>query len=101
MQCWVLLESRVLILLPFFFPHPLSLQFNAFVIQCSLLLHSGDYNYEIFYLHEPDETDIEFRTVVIAIELISQSGDHILLLCYFFYFFFTNKFVQPGKSRKN
>lgn len=36
--------------------------------------------------HEPDETDNEFRTVVIAIELISQSGDHISHEFLFFYF---------------
>lgn len=46
----------------------------------SAVHHWGDYNYGISQLHEPDETDIEFRTVVIAIELISQSGDHIAAL---------------------
>lgn len=29
--------------------------------------------------YKPDEIDNELRTVVIAIELISQSGDHILI----------------------
>lgn len=33
-------------------------------------------------LHEPDETDKEFRTVVIAIEFISQSGDHIFSILF-------------------
>lgn len=33
-------------------------------------------------MHEPDETDNEFRTDVIAIEFISQSGDHILIYIY-------------------
>lgn len=27
--------------------------------------------------NEPDETDVELRTVVIPIELISDAGDHI------------------------
>lgn len=34
--------------------------------------------YEKFVAHTPDDTDIELRTFVIAIEFISQSGDHIL-----------------------
>lgn len=35
-------------------------------------------------LHKPDEIDIELRTFVIAIEFISQSGDHIVKFCYLF-----------------
>lgn len=30
-----------------------------------------------FVAYKPDEIDIELRTLVIAIEFISQSGDHI------------------------
>lgn len=37
----------------------------------------------LFQSHAPDETDMEFRTVVIAIEFISQSGDHIVLCVYY------------------
>lgn len=29
------------------------------------------------FAYEPDDTDMELRTFVIAIEFISQSGDHI------------------------
>lgn len=37
-------------------------------------------------LHKPDETDNEFRTDVIAIEFISQSGDHILIYLFILVF---------------
>lgn len=30
----------------------------------------------IYFNYTPDDTDIELRTVVIAMEFISQSGDH-------------------------
>lgn len=34
-------------------------------------------------MYKPDETDVEFRTVVIPMELISESGVHILTIFLF------------------
>jgi hypothetical protein len=34
-------------------------------------------------INSPDEAEIECRIVVIPIELISDSGDHIVLRCIF------------------
>lgn len=73
-------ESRVLILLFSFF-------FLGSVQRLCNPMWRFYFSYKFFLLHEPDEADNEFRTVVIAIELISQSGDHIASLYVFAVYF--------------
>lgn len=45
-------------------------------------------------IYKPDETDIEFRTAVIPMELISESGDHILTFLLF-------RFVETSGVKSN
>lgn len=55
----------------------------CFFFSCRLGLGHGNTFYSMemsILLHEPDETDNELRTVVIAMEFISQSGDHIFVI---------------------
>lgn len=59
--------------------HVESIFFNVFPIACCVKTNKNTKK-SFPPQHKPDETDNEFRTVVIAIEFISQSGDHIFSL---------------------